>query len=169
MKKGIFFTIDSILAVGIIFTVILLTSSLYAEKQPIVHLNYLSKDLINTLSIATVEDIDNEYLNERIDNGDIDNVDNTVLEQIIEFWMDNELEYANKTASNVTEPWVPATTGIGIWIDNEIIYSRGAKIEKSLVSSKKIISGTGKIDISSPRNNMPRLLGPVVVEVRVWQ
>ena len=53
LKKGFFFTIDSILAGGIIFTVIVLASSVYVKEQPSFHLNYLSQDLIRTLSILT--------------------------------------------------------------------------------------------------------------------
>lgn len=172
MKKGVFFTIDSIIAAGIIFSVVVFTSSIYAEGQPIVHLTYLSKDLVSTLSAVTVRDIDNEYINERINSGDITNLDNTVLEQIAEFWatggpLDRK---ANRTASNVTEGWVPSNTGFGLWINNEAIYTRDMPIKKSLVSSKKIISGIEKGELGGlTRKNPPALFGPVIVEVRVWQ
>ncbi|MCH8328862.1 MAG: hypothetical protein IIB81_00540 [Nanoarchaeota archaeon] len=170
MKKGFFFTMDSILAGGIIIAVILLVSSSYVRDQPNFHLNYLSQDLTKTLSTLTVQEISNVYIEERINGGVITNLDNTVLEQIVEFWADDELEYANKTVSNVTEPFVNNVIGYGMWINNEAIYTRDMPIKKSLVSSKKIISGVEKGKSGGlTRKNPPTLFGPVVFEVRVWQ
>jgi len=168
-KKGVFFTIDSIIAAGIIFAVIIFSSSIYVKDQPSFHLNYLSQDLVKTLSTLTVEDANNEYINERIASGDITNLDNTVLEQISEFWADGNVEFANKTVSNVTESFVYNITGFGIWIENEAIYTRDMPLRKSLISSKKIISGVAKEQSTGEtRKNPPTLLGPIIVEVRVW-
>lgn len=168
IKKGVFFTMDSILAAGIILLTIILASSSYLREQPSFHLNYLSQDLIKTLSTLTVEEINNGYL-DSLSSSDMDK-DNTILEQIAEFWAANKLEYANKTTSNVTALFIPDTMGFGIWIDDEAIYTRDMPIKKSLVSSKKIISGVEKGKTSGlTRKNPPTLLGPVIVEVRVWQ
>ena len=167
-KKGFFFTIDSILAGGIVLITIIFASSVYLSEQPIFHLNYLSQDLIRTLSTLTVEEINNEYLNS-LSPSDVDK-DNTILEQIAEFWADDNLEYANKTMSNVTDLFIPNTMGFGLWIDNEAIYTRDRPMEKSLVSSKKILSGVEKGKSGGlTRNNPPALFGPVIIEVRVWQ
>ena len=164
MKKGVFFTIDSILAAGIIFIVILYASSSYVKGQPSFNLNYLSQDITKTLSTLTVKEIDNEYINERISSGDITNLDNTILEQIAEFWdgdTDDERLKANRTASNVTDLVVPDNIGFGMWIDNETIYKRSIPIKKSLVSSKKIISGVAKGQTTrETRKNPPTLLLP---------
>jgi len=169
-KKGIYFTLDSIIAGTIVIVIILLTSSFYIKEQPSVHLNYLSQDLIKTLSTLNVEEIDNEYINSLIADQTITNLDNTILEQIAEFWADDELVLANRTASNVTELWVSNVTGVGIWINNETIYNNNISLKKSLISTKKIISGIEKGQTSvSTRKNPPTLWGPVIVEVRVWQ
>jgi len=170
MKKGLFFTIDSILAAGIVFATIIFASSFYAEEQPIFHVSYMSKDLIDTLSAANVQDISNGYIDSLISDGTITNLDNTVLDQIVEFWANNNMERANKTASNVTAPLVPDTYGFSILIDDETIYSRDKPIAKSLASSKKIISGVAKgQQTAQTRNNPPKLFGPVIVEIRAWQ
>ena len=169
-RKCVYFTLDSIIAGAIILIVILLASSFYVEERTNIHLSYLSRDLIGVLSTTTVEDIDNDYINERISTGDITNLENTVLNQIAEFWADNEIEFANKTVQNVTLPWITNTTGFGMWIENESIYQKNVPIEKSLVSSKKIISGITKGKTGGlTRQNPPTLYGPVVVEVRAWQ
>jgi len=169
-KRGVFFTIDSILAVGIIFTVIAFASSTYVKDQTNFNLNHVSQDLVKTLSTLSVVEIGNEYIDERISSGDITNLGNSVLEQIVEFWADDNLVFANRTASNVTGGFVSEFMGVGVWIDNEAIYARDIPIKKSLISSKKIISGTAKGQLTGEtRNNPPTLFGPVIVEVRVWQ
>ena len=169
-EKGVFFTIDSILATGVILFVALLASTFYISDYPNVHLNYLSQDLIKTLSTLTVEEIDNEYINERINEGDITNLDYSVLKQIAEFWARGDIEYANKTVSNVTEPFVANVTGFGVWINNETVYTRDLTLTSSLISSKKIVSGIAKGETTSEtRKNPPTLFGPILVEVRVWQ
>lgn len=168
--KGIYFTIDSIIAGGIILVVILLASSFYVKEQPSIHLNYLSQDSIKTLSTITVEEIGNEYLNERIASGDITNLDNSILQQIGEFWADGKMQFASDSVQNVIEPFLPNVVGFGIWIDNELIYKRDMPIKKSLVSSKKIISGITKGQTGgSTRQDPPTLWGPAIVEVRVWE
>ncbi|MFH0867870.1 MAG: hypothetical protein V1831_01025 [Candidatus Woesearchaeota archaeon] len=170
MKKGVFFTIDSILAGGIIMVVIILVSSSYVKDQPTFQLNYMSQDLTRTLSTLTVREINNVYINEHITGDDLDN---TVMEQIVEFWARGDtdgLEYASKTVSNVTGPFVNNVTGFGVWINNEAIYTRDIPIKKSLVSSKRIVSGIEKGKSGGlTRKNPPTLFGPVVFEVRVWQ
>lgn len=166
-NKGFFFTMDSILAGGIILVVILLSSSSYVNKQPSIHLNYLSQDLVRTLSAITVEEIDNEYLDSLVGT-EITNIQNTVLEQISEFWADDKMVFASNSVQSVIEPLLPNSVGFGVWIDNELIYEReDIPLTKSLVSSKIIVSGVETT--LETRKYPPTLLGPVVFEVRVWQ
>lgn len=171
MKKGVFFTIDSIIGAGIILAVIIFTSSIYAKETPSFHLNYLSQDLIRTLSILTVKEVDNEYLNSLIVDGTIKNTNNTILEQIGEFWAADQIVFANKTVANVTQNLVPNITGMGIWIDNDLIYKNDLPVKRSLIASKMPISGIKKGEASLPhtRKNPPTLWGPAIAEVRVWQ
>lgn len=170
MKKGLFFTIDGILAAGIVFATIIFASSFYAEEQPTFHINYLSQDLMDTLSAANIVEVNNVYINSLISDGTITNLKNTVADQIVEFWAEGDINKANKTASNVTGPLVPDAVGFGVWIDNEAIYTRDKAITKSLMSSKKIISGIARgQQTAETRNNPPTLFGPVIIEIRVWQ
>ncbi len=171
LKKSLYFTIDSIIAGGIILIFIGFFSSFYLEEQSSFHLSYFSQDFIRVLGTIAVRDIDNNYIKSLINDGTISNPDNTVLEQIGEFWAENEMVLANKTASNVTSMWVYNTTGIGIWVNNQTIYNKDLPLKKSLVSSKKIVSGIKKGVVPSPhsRQNPPTLWGPAIVEVRVWE
>jgi hypothetical protein len=170
LKKGVYFTIDSLIAAGIVFTVILLSSSFYAEEQPSFHLNYMSQDLVRTLSTLTVEEANNEYLDGLMGGPNEPNLKNTILEQVGGYWADDKIINANRTVSNVTEPFIPDIIGFGIWINNKTIYKRDIPIQKSLVSSKKILSGVSEGQTGPhTRGNLPALGTPVIVEVRLWE
>jgi len=171
MKKGIYFTIDSIIAGGIILSVIILTSFFYIIEQQNVQLNFLSYDIITILSTLTVEEINNEYVNSLIGDGTITDPKRTVLEQVSIFWAQDEIIKANKTIRNITYLLISNKTGFGLFINNESVYNKNNPIKKSLISSKTYISGINKGQATFPktRENLPTLWGPVVVEVRIWE
>jgi hypothetical protein len=169
-KKGIFFTIDGILGAGIVFAAIYFASTFYIEEQPTFQVNYMSQDLLEVLASANVVEIKNPYVDSLISSGDITNLDNSVIQQIVEFWVEDDILKANLTAKNVSSPLIPTLNGFGLWIDGEAIYSRDLPLKKSLISSKKIVSGSAKgQQTGETRNNPPTLFGPAIVEVRVWQ
>lgn len=160
IKKGIFFTIDSLLASGIVIIAILLISNFYSVEHQNINIDYASKDLISVFSIMTVGEINNDYVKSLIASGDITNTDNTILEQIGEFWANNQLELSKKFAINLTDNIIPSNYGLGVFVNEEEIYSRNITIKKALVASRSITSGIA--DINS-------LWGPVIIEIRVWE
>ncbi len=144
VKKGIFFTIDSLLASGIIIVAILLVSNFYFSEHQKVNVNYASQDLVRVFSIMKVKEVDNDYVKSLIASGKITNIDNTILEQIGQFWADSNIELAKNFSKNITEEIIPPQYGFSILVDGEEIYSRNLPIKKSLVSSRKLISGIAK-------------------------
>jgi len=143
-KRGIFFTIDAILAASIIVTAIIVASSYYVKETKTETIDYLAHDLIRVLTNLKVDEIDKAYTDELIAGGYITRLNNTVLEQIGEFWSENEIEQASKFARNITGALIPTRFGVGIYVNNELIYGRDQPITKSLVSSRKLISGIAK-------------------------
>jgi hypothetical protein len=169
-KKGIFFTIDAILGAGIVFAAVYFASTFYVEEQPTFHVDYKSQDLLDALASANVVEIKNPYVDSLISSGDITNLDNSIIQQIVEFWVEGDISKANKTASNVSSPLIPTNNGFGVWIDGDAIYTKDVPLKKSLISSKKIVSGASKgQQTGETRSNPPTLFGPAIVEIRVWQ
>ena len=50
VKKGVFFTIDALLAAGIVVVAILLVSNFYSVEPQRVNVNYASQDLTGVFS-----------------------------------------------------------------------------------------------------------------------
>lgn len=146
-KRGVFFTIDAILAAGIFVAVILLVSSSHVSEPDKAQASFTSQDIIKVFTNLKVEEIDNGYIQNLIDTGVITKVDNTILEQIGEFWADGteeKLELAKKFTSNVTYSLIPERMGFGLYVDGEEIYLRDKDVTRSIISSRKIISGITK-------------------------
>src|SRR3989338_2951684 len=147
MKKAIFFTIDSLLASGIIIIAVLLVSNFYSQEQQQVNVNYASQDLVRVFSTLTVGDVKNDYVKTLIANGEITNTDNTIIEQIGDFWAENTEEKLNLSynlTKNLTDDIIPSSYGVSVLMNGEEIYSRNIPVKRALVSSRKIISGIAK-------------------------
>src|SRR3989344_9459267 len=99
MKKAIFFTIDSLLASGIIIIAIILVSNFYISEHNEVNVNYASQDLVRVFSSLTIGEVKNDYAAILIAAGQITNPNNTLIEQIGQFWSENNVDLAkNLTA-----------------------------------------------------------------------
>lgn len=144
MKRAIFFTIDALLASGIIILVILLVSNFYLAEHQEANINYASQDLVRVFSSMTVGEVNNDYVKSLIASGEITNINNTIIEQIGDFWKGNDIELARNFTKNLTETIFPPAYGFSILVDGEEIYSRNSPVKRALVSSRRMISGIAK-------------------------
>lgn len=143
-NRGVFFTIDAILATSIILIVIILASSYYITETKTETMDHLSHDLLRVLTNLKVDEIDNNFTQTLIAEGNITRHNNSILEQIGEFWAENQAGIATELARNVTDSLVPERFGVGFWVNDELIYQRDKNISNALISSRKIITGIEK-------------------------
>ena len=143
-KRGIFFTIDAIIAAGIILIIILYLSQAYIREPRHQYLSYVSQDTVETLGSITLESFNNEYTQTLIDQGVITRPNNTILEQIGEFWAEDEIGLARNYSEEVIDALVPGRFGVGVYVNGEEIYVRNKSITRNLISSRKIITGIAK-------------------------
>ncbi len=141
LKKGFFFTIDSIISASIIVIGLLLVNSFYIVEPSYTGLDYSSHDLINALSELRINEVNNPYVDELISSGEITNTDNTVLEQIGEFWALDKIDKASNLAKEFTNDFVGENLGFGFYIEGEEIYSRSKSHNGISITSKRMISG----------------------------
>jgi len=144
MKKAIFFVIDAIIAASIMLISIILASSFYVNENPTATLNYLSQDLLKVLSEIKIYELDNDYVDYLIANGYITRLNNSVLEQIGELWSERNIEQARNLTYEFLKTFVGKDYDYSVYINDEEIYSKSTADVKTLVSSKKMISGIQK-------------------------
>ncbi|MBI1935006.1 VWA domain-containing protein, partial [Candidatus Woesearchaeota archaeon] len=144
MKKGIFFTIDSLLASGILIIALILISNFYSSEHQMTNVNYAAQDIVRVFSSMTLAESDNDYVKSLIASGYINNSNLTIIEQIGEFWINGRNDLASNLTKNLTGDIIPSAYGLSILVDDEEIYSRNIPVRKTLVSSRKMISGIAK-------------------------
>ena len=144
-KKGYIFTTDALIGLSILLLILVVASGIYIQKSgSALNKEFLSEDLITILSDMKINETNNNYVNNLINEGIITNLDNSVLEQIGEFWAEGDNTIAETIFTNISEGLIPQNNGYGLWIDEELVYSNNKTAEKTLMTSKSMISGISK-------------------------
>ncbi len=127
-----------------------------------------SGDLLNFLSETKVRDYDNLYVINLMDQGNISNPQNTILEQVAEFYYRNKtnscgkcLEYASQLV-NESSKTIPGYRGMVFKIDEKIIF-------KQKLTQKEPSQKIGSSTITFVKINKSEFHGPFLAEVSVWQ
>lgn len=179
MKKAYIFSLDAIVAIGVmvIGIVLVLLSLSYTpiDSQAV----SLSQDLINALYSTRMYDLNDQdypYVKFLKGNGNITNMENTILEQVGEFYYRNKtgvcancMALAGNLVKNISYYSVPEQYSFEVLVNNISLYQRkstnpSVSNEKNqsrlLMASKRIFSGY---------INRTDMWGPYTAEVIVWQ
>jgi len=148
-KKGVFFSLDALIALTIILLTILVVFPLikYSQKE-----NLIQSDILKVLSSLTIGELANtdSYVQGLIDSGKITNVNLPVLDQIGEFYIIEE-DIA-KTIANSVLSSINTSENIGIWYGPDLLASRSitsfensnqVDIRKQLISGIRNASEVG--------------------------
>ena len=134
-KRGMYFTVDSIIAVSIIFLTLYLVTSSYQEERQENPTYQKASDLVKVLSSTEVSELNNTYVKALIANGTITRVNNTLLEQMGEFWANNQGGQAQEFITSIASEVVSSQFGMSILLDNEEMYIQNKPVEEVLISS----------------------------------
>ena len=172
-KRGYFFVLDAVLGLIVLVIGVFLINSLYVSVPEPAQVGLLSDDLLNFLSNTRIKELNNQYAGiggQLWNQGYITDADNSLLQQIGEFYAANKPDIAEKFIANVSTGIVPEQFRYEVWIDSTILYPITQTIEhiksknstELLLTSKKITFGIMNRETSD-------LWGPYKAEVFVWQ
>lgn len=171
-KRGYFFTLDAMLSIGVlvigIFLILTYTSKIPSKTQT----SLLSEDILDFLSKTKIKDLNSKYAGiggELWNNGEITNSDNTLLQQIGEFYYYGRLETAEKFLLNVSTPVVPFQYKLEFWIDGNLVHPLEPSPEHLSSKSKTKILLPSRTIVYGALNKTADLFGPYKVEVFVWE
>lgn len=142
IKKAYFFSLDALIALIVIVAVILVAVPIV--KQRTLEMN-IQEDVIKSLSSIKIEELDNAYSKELIAEGKITNLDQSVLEQIGEFYA-KEMPEAQLLADSIFSN-MDIKENTGIWFNNQLIAARNStpfETSERAWTSREIISGIEK-------------------------
>jgi len=141
-KKAVFFSTDALIALALIFVVVLLIYPVikYSDRE-----TEIKSDVINVLSNLKVGEIDNAYVQQLISQGDIIDLNKTILEQIGEFYA-NDNEKASLVANSILSS-LDTNENVGIWYGSELVASKNSssfESAKYVSVDRQVISGIQK-------------------------
>ena len=172
-KKSYFFLIDSMIALGVLiiggFLVFAAYTKIPSKEEP----KLLSETTMGFFASTRISDTNNAYsgLNGQLwQQGIITNDDNTLLQQIGEFYANNQLVTAEKFIGNLTENIIPTQYLFEFRMNNQLLYHRNpsqAHLNSKqstaiLIPSRKMVHGYSNQETGD-------LFGPFAAEVLVWQ
>lgn len=142
-KKAIFFSLDALIALIIILLSITVIYPIirYSQKE-----SYIPEDIILSLSALKIGEMNNIKVDGWIDDGNITDLNKSVLEQIGEFYVNTNptiKSLANELANEVLLT-INASENIGIWYDDDLLASSNKtsfESAKNVNVERQIISG----------------------------
>lgn len=138
-KRGIFFSVDAIIAIMIILLTILLAYPFLNEPKPQTE---LQSDILNSLSSLKISEFDNIYAQSLIAQGAITETNKSVLEAIGELYVKN-ITQARALAEEVLIS-LNTKENVGIWYGNSLMASQNVspyETAQKVETSRQIISG----------------------------
>ena len=140
-SRGYFFSLDALIALLLVIAVMLFVDF---EPKKVVRDILLQEDTLKVLSDLKVYETNNSYVQELIASGKIKNLNNSILEQIGEF-------YALEDPAAVNLSWEFLQSfeheNVGIWFNDEYVASKNItsySSSRQIWTSRQIISGIQK-------------------------
>ncbi|MBW2981021.1 hypothetical protein KY360_06415 [Candidatus Woesearchaeota archaeon] len=146
VRKGIFFSLDALIAVTIILSAIILISFYYSSRVSSTQPVYFSSDLNQILSTIKLSEIDDPAVVGLLNSSNITDLDRTILEQTLRFQVGGDEELATELLNITIGGLVPDYYNMGVWIEGyeDPIYATSQEPATQLISSKQLISGIEK-------------------------
>ena len=163
-KRAQYLTIDAFIASMITAVTLVIIFAMHSSQPYTVQSELFSKNVAESLSQTKLGEMNNPLVINMSRNGTINNLDNTVLQQVTEFYFLGYRHQAFELLRNVTYQLIAPQYSFSVLVNNELIYNRSITEENTsavLVSSKKLIFGVV--------NKSVLAYGPTIAEVRVWQ
>lgn len=138
-KKAYFFSLDALVALIIIIGIVILIKPYSSQKTPEAH---IQEDLITVLSSLKIGEINNSYVKELISENKITDINQSVLEQIGEFYAKSDPEAQFLAQSVINQ--LNISENIGLYFNNQPItekYSIPQNNATDIWTSRQIISG----------------------------
>lgn len=143
-KKAAYYTLDAILAGIMLATIaILLLKNPFYEPQ-ISQKSYISEDLLTVLSELKIYELNNTFIQNEINTSSITNTNNTILEQIGEYWALNKTTEAETLFDEVLSEVLPSDVGIRLRIESDEIYLKNKTSQDVLLAHRRMVAGIAK-------------------------
>lgn len=165
--------LDALLALMVIVIGIFLITSSYVNVPQPAQVSLLSEDLLNFLSKTKIKSINNPYAGiggYLWNQGEITDGENSLLQQIGEFYAENKADTAEKFMQNVSAGAIPPQFKYEVWIDGTLLYPKTPSAEHAQSkNSTKLLLTSKKLTFGILNRSTSSIWGPYKAEVFVWE
>lgn len=171
-KRGYFFLLDASLGLFVLVIGTFLVLSFFIIVPEQTQANILSNDVLDFFSNTKIKDLNNQYAGiggELWKAGNITNPDNSLLQQIGEFYATGQLSIAEKFIQNISADIVPTQFKYEVWIDNTRVYPKITSLEhiKSRLNTDLLLTSK-KLTFGIINRTTSEIWGPYKAEVFLW-
>ena len=172
-KRGYFFVLDAMLGLFILIIGVFLVTSAYVNIPQTTQVQLLSGDLLNFLSSTKIKDLNNPYAGiggELWNQQDITDADNSLLQQIGEFYAKKKFDVAEKFIHNISAGVISPQFTYEVWINDVLLYPKTPSSEHlDSKSNTKLLLTSKTITFGVINQTTGALWGPYKAEVFVWE
>ncbi|HEY9703074.1 MAG TPA: hypothetical protein V6C58_11535, partial [Allocoleopsis sp.] len=105
---------------------------------------FLTQDILTILSTTKISEVNNSFIQSEIQNGNITKSNNTILEQMGEYWALNKTDKASELFESMIPEGLIENVGLRVTIDDEEIYLKNYTSKKDVLTFNRMISGVVK-------------------------
>src|SRR3989344_5425040 len=172
-KRGLFFEADAAIALFVLVIGAFLIASYYFSATPVTQAEFLSDDLLNMFSTTKIKDLNNPYAGlggELWQNGEITNSENTILQQIGEFYARGKINMSSKFIENISVIVIPPQYEFEVWLGSQNLYPFNLSAQHNASrNSTNLLIVSKKIAYGILNQSTGDFWGPYGVEVLVWE
>lgn len=172
-KRGYFFVLDAVLGLFILVIGVFLISSSYVNIPEPTQVGFLSDDLLKYLSGTKIKELNNPYAGiggELWEQGLITEAENSLLQQIGEFYAKKNIDISEKFIENVSKEIMPPQYLYELWINDVILYPKVPSSQHlKSKDSTEILLTSRTITFGIINKTTGDIWGPYKVEVFAWQ
>ncbi len=142
-KKAFYFSIDAFLSAILLVAGLVLLSTMTVEETPSESTFYLSTDLLTAFSSITLGELNNTVASSLVEEGKAD-PNNTVLEQLGEFWALNITSEAANLTESLIQGLIPERAGLTVGFQEDLFYEENASNANVLINARRMVTGVKK-------------------------
>lgn len=171
-KKGYFFILDAFIALGILIVGFIIIFGFTVNEPQKGQTVNIADDLLHFLSSKKIQEYNNPYFGSYgilVKNGTIKETEKTLLQQIGEFYHNNDISFAQNLLSNSTSNVIMQQYNYEFYIDDYLIYPPIRTPEFTESKNNADVIFPAKLFSFGTLNDSIEVFGPYNVRVIAWR
>ena len=141
-KKGIYYTLDALLSGFLLIGVVLIVLNADFGSNTLDQEVFIARDIISALDQLKVHEFsDLTFISDEINNGNITDVDKSLLELIGYYWATNQSEKSEVVFNILADNVLKDQLGARLVIGDDVLYSRETGSQDNVFVASRMLSG----------------------------